>query len=62
MKPSKYILNARNTLKLRQVDMARLLGVRQVNLCKWEQEYTMPPGDVIMKVMKLMNSRKRGRQ
>jgi len=59
MKPSKYILNARNTLKLRQVDMARLLGVRQVNLCKWEQEYTMPPGDVIMKVMKLMNSRKR---
>jgi len=59
MKPSKYILNARKTLKLRQVDMARLLGVRQVNLCKWEQEYTMPPGDVIMKVMKLMNSRRR---
>jgi len=59
MKTSTYMSNARNALKLKQKDMAILLGVRQVNLCKWEKGWTVPPGDIILRVMALLKSRKR---
>lgn len=59
METSKYVLNARKKLRLRQKDMALLLEVRQVNLCKWEHGYTVPPGDIILRVMELLKNRKR---
>jgi len=58
MKTSTYILNARKVLKLKQKDMALLLGVRQVNLCKWELGYTDPPGGIILRVMELTKGRR----
>ena len=58
MKTSTYILNARKKLKIRQKDMALLLGVRQVNLCKWEKGNTIPNGNVILRVAELLKSRK----
>ncbi len=54
MKTSTYILNARKKLKIRQKDMALLLGVRQVNLCKWEKGNTIPSGNVILRVAELL--------
>ena len=54
METSNYILKARKKLKIRQKDMALLLGVRQVNLCKWEKGNTMPPGKIILRIMELL--------
>jgi len=34
------------------------LGVRQVNLCKWELGYTDPPGGIILRVMELTKGRR----
>ncbi len=55
---SGYLLSARTKMKLRQGDMAKLLGVRQCNLCKWEKGYTMPPGDIILRATELIKGRK----
>ena len=57
-KSSGYLLSARGRMRLRQGDMAKLLGVRQVNLCKWERGYTMPPGDIILRAMELAKGRR----
>ena len=58
MKTSTYMKSAREKLKLRQKDMASLLEVRQVNLCKWELDYTIPPGDIILRVMDILKNRR----
>lgn len=58
MKTSTYLKQARNILGLKQGDMAKLLGVRQVNLCKYEQDYTTPPGDVILRAMELIRGKR----
>ncbi|MEA1885070.1 MAG: helix-turn-helix transcriptional regulator [Thermotogota bacterium] len=54
METAKYVLNARKKLRLRQKDMATLLKVGQVNLCKYEHGDTMPPGDVILRIAELL--------
>jgi DNA-binding XRE family transcriptional regulator len=59
MKPSTYMKSARSILGLRQGDMARLLGIRQVNLCKYENDYTIPPGNIILHVMELIKGKRR---
>jgi predicted transcriptional regulator len=59
MKTSTYLKQARGTLGLKQGDMAKLLGVRQVNLCKYELDYTIPPGDVILRAMELIKGKRR---
>jgi predicted transcriptional regulator len=58
MKTSTYLKQARSTLGLKQGDMAKLLGVRQVNLCKYELDYTIPPGDVILRAMELIKGKR----
>jgi len=59
MKTSTYIKNARDILKLKQKDMALLLGVRQVNLCKWERDYAIPSGNIILRIMELLKGRRK---
>jgi len=59
MKTAIYLKSARDILKLKQKDMALLLGVRQVNLCKYERGYTMPNGEVILRTMELVKGRRR---
>jgi DNA-binding XRE family transcriptional regulator len=59
MKTSTYMKSARSILGLKQRDMAKLLGVRQVNLCKYENDYTIPPGDIILLAMELIKGKRK---
>ena len=58
MKTSTYMKSARSILGLSQGNMAKLLGIRQVNLCKYENDYTVPPGNIILLAMELIKGKR----
>jgi transcriptional regulator with XRE-family HTH domain len=54
MKPKELFRKTRKALKLNQSELAKLLNVRNVNLCKYELGYTDPPAQLVIDVYDLL--------
>lgn len=52
-----FIRLARKDLGITQREFADLLKVARVNICKWENADTMPPGWVILMCMDLLSEK-----
>jgi len=54
MKTTTFFIKARKTLKMKQKDLAPVLGLTQVNLCKYERGITEPPGQVVLDLAEIL--------
>ena len=51
---SKYIKSKRKLLGMTQKELSGYLGIERVNLTKYERGITMPSGDLILKLQRLV--------
>jgi transcriptional regulator with XRE-family HTH domain len=58
MKTTTFFNKARKGLGLRQKELATLLKISQVNLCKYERGFTEPPGQVVLNLAEILRNRK----
>jgi DNA-binding transcriptional regulator YiaG len=54
---AKLVRQKRRKLRLTQGQFAALLGTRNYNVSKWEAGVTVPPGDVVHKLMELADKK-----
>lgn len=58
MKTTTFFIKARKSLKLKQREVADLLKIKQVNLCKYEKGFTEPPGRIVIALAELLKERR----
>ena len=52
---AKFIKESRIKLKLKQRELAKIVGKNRVDIAKYETMACMPPGDVILKIYDLLD-------
>jgi len=51
---SEYIKESRSTLGLTQKQLAEKIGTKRVNIAKYETGRSVPPGNLILEIEKLL--------
>jgi len=51
-----FVKESRKTLKLTQEELAERIGSNRYNIAKYETGATTPPGPVILRIQKLLES------
>jgi len=59
MKSQKFIKESRKKLNLTQKALANKLKIHRYNVAKYETGKSMPPGDIILSIMELLNLSKK---
>lgn len=54
MRTQKFIKESRKKLNLTQKALAEKLGIQRYNIAKYETAKSVPPGDVVLKVIELL--------
>ncbi len=58
-KTARFVREARKTLGHRQIDLARLLGVKRPVVAQWENGHTVIPGNHLLELQDLLSRAKK---
>ena len=53
IKPSRFIRESRKAMSLTQAQLGSLVGKKRISITCYETERSMPPGDVILKIISM---------
>jgi len=57
MKTNDFFIRSRKAMRLSQTELAKILDIRRVNLCKYELGYTDPPAQLIIDLYDLLKKK-----